>query len=120
MYQSGHDGGQFVFFKRQTQNDRWQGALHQNNEAGYLKYLDEYPNGDFVLQAEENMRNLADEKAWQLGFETGPIGYLMQWVSLALFRGPEFVAKYWQRPGQARNGPWLQIPGFGLRSELIE
>ncbi len=64
MYQSGHDGGQFVFFKRQTEKDRWEAALHQNSEAAYLKYLNEFSGGKFVKQAEQNLRDLADEKAW--------------------------------------------------------
>ena len=34
-------------------------------ETGYLKYLNEYPDGQFVELAEENMRRLADEKAWK-------------------------------------------------------
>ncbi len=65
IYQSGHEGGQFVFFKRQTEKDRWLASLHQNTETGYLKYLNEYPDGQFVQIAEENMYALADEKAWK-------------------------------------------------------
>lgn len=64
MYQSGHDGGQFVFFKRQTEKDRWEAALYQNSEAAYLKYLNEFSGGKFIKQAEQNLRDLADEKAW--------------------------------------------------------
>ena len=69
MFQSGHDGGQFVFFKRQTEKDRWLSAFSQNTEAGYLKYLDEYPNGQFSQQAEQNMLDLADEKAWKIAMK---------------------------------------------------
>ena len=33
LFQSGHQGGQFVFLKRQTEKDDWQAALMQNTEG---------------------------------------------------------------------------------------
>jgi Caspase domain len=65
LYQVGHKGGQFVFLKRQTEKDEWEAALTQNTEGGYLTYLDKYPNGLFVKEAEQKLFFIADEKEWK-------------------------------------------------------
>ena len=65
LYQSGHQGGQFVFLKRQTEKDDWQTALKQNTEGSYLAYLNKYPSGQFEKDAEQKLVEIADEKEWQ-------------------------------------------------------
>ena len=65
LYQAGHEGGQFVFFKRQTEKDDWHVALKQNTEGSYLAYLNKYSNGQFEKEAEQKLVEIADEKEWQ-------------------------------------------------------
>jgi hypothetical protein len=65
LYQSGHEGGQFVFLKRQTEKDDWTNAVRLNTEGVYLAYLKKYPNGQFEKEAEEKLIEIADEKEWK-------------------------------------------------------
>ena len=65
LYQAGHQGGQFVFLKRQTEKDDWQTALTQNTEGSYLAYLNKYPTGQFEKEAEQKLAEVADEKEWR-------------------------------------------------------
>ena len=64
LYQSGHEGGQFVFVKRQTEKDDWATALRLDTEGGYLSYLEKYPQGRFEKDAEKKLEEIADEREW--------------------------------------------------------
>ena len=61
----GHKGGQFIFIPKNDEESEWKIALQRNTEWAYLNYLDKYPQGEFVKEAEKRLKELADEKEWQ-------------------------------------------------------
>ncbi len=61
---SGHEGGQFVFIKKQSEKGDWETALAHNNEVSYKAYLDKYPAGKYEEQANQKLIVLTDEKEW--------------------------------------------------------
>ena len=65
LFQSGHEGGQFIFFKKQSERDDWQNALLINTEGMYVRYLNKYPDGQFVDAAELKLEQIADENEWK-------------------------------------------------------
>lgn len=65
LFQSGHQGGQFVFWKRQTERDDWKKAQQINSEAAYLLFLEKHPKGVYTNQAEDALLHIADAKEWQ-------------------------------------------------------
>ena len=80
LFQAGHGGGQFIFFKKQTERDDWQSALLKNTEGGYLAYLDKYENGQFVPEAEAKLLVIADEKEWQVATLQDAAFYYRQYL----------------------------------------
>ena len=64
LYQAGHEGGQFVFRRRQIEADLWATALQTDTEGSFLNYLKQYPDGQFVGEAEKHLTELADQRAW--------------------------------------------------------
>ena len=80
LFQAGHGGGQFIFFKKQTERDDWQAALQKNTEGGYLAYLDKYENGQFTEEAESKLLAIADEKEWQLATSHDAVYYYRQYL----------------------------------------
>jgi len=64
LYQTGHEGGQFVFRRRQTEADARNTALQINTEGSWLAYLNQYPNGQFADEADKRLADIADERAW--------------------------------------------------------
>ncbi|MEO5582539.1 MAG: caspase family protein, partial [Saprospiraceae bacterium] len=64
LFQAGHGGGQFVFVKKQTEKDEWQSALNNSDEGSFLEYLNKYPDGKFVKEAEQKLIDIADENEW--------------------------------------------------------
>ena len=58
------EGGQFVFVKKQTEKDDWDNAQAINSEVSYVDYITKYPNGAFVKEAKQKLRNVEDECAW--------------------------------------------------------
>lgn len=64
LFQAGHAGGQFVFVKRQTEKEEWASAVRNNTEGSYLEYLNKYPQGLFVKEAEHKLVDIADENEW--------------------------------------------------------
>lgn len=65
LFQAGHAGGQFVFVKKQTEKEEWASAVRNNNEGSYLEYLNKYPKGLFVQEAEQKLVDIADESEWE-------------------------------------------------------
>ena len=65
LKQSGHDGGRFIFFKKQSERDDWQTALQLHTESAYLNYLDKYSRGEFVQEAKKKLNEIADEAEWR-------------------------------------------------------
>ncbi len=65
LFQAGHAGGQFVFVKKQTEKEEWASAVTNNNEGSYLEYLNKYPKGLFVQEAEQKLVDIADESEWE-------------------------------------------------------
>ncbi len=90
LFQAGHGGGQFIFFKKQTERDEWQAALMKNTEGGYLAYLDKYENGQFAAEAEAKLLDIADEKEWQLATLHDAVFYYRQY--LRKFRNGKYTA----------------------------
>ncbi len=80
LNQAGHSGGQFIFFKKQTERDDWQAALAKNTEGGYLAYLDKYENGQFEKDAEAKLLDIADEKEWNLTISHDAAYYYRQYL----------------------------------------
>ena len=80
LFGAGHQGGQFVFFKKQTERDDWQAALSKNTEGAYLAYLDKYGNGQFEHEAEAKLLAIADEKEWQLATLQDAAFYYRQYL----------------------------------------
>ncbi|MEP7322143.1 MAG: carboxypeptidase-like regulatory domain-containing protein [Saprospiraceae bacterium] len=64
LFQAGHGGGQFVFVKKQTEKDEWQSALNHPDEGSFLEYLNKYPEGKFVKEADQKLADIADENEW--------------------------------------------------------
>ncbi len=64
LFDAGHQGGQFVFMKRQTEKDDWTATLRQNTDSAYLIFIEKYPNSAFLAKANENLEAFADEKEW--------------------------------------------------------
>jgi Caspase domain len=60
----GEDGGQFVFVKKQTEKDEWESALRHNTEGSYWEYKNKYPNGKFVKEAKQKLKDIGDGNAW--------------------------------------------------------
>lgn len=65
LFQAGHAGGQFVFVKKQTEKEEWASATRNNTEGSYLEYLNKYPQGLFVKEAEHKLVDIADETEWE-------------------------------------------------------
>ncbi len=64
IFEVGHKGGQFVFVKKQTEKEVWAAALANHDEGSYLDYLGRYPKGKFLNEAEQKLKDIADENEW--------------------------------------------------------
>jgi len=64
IFATDSDGGQFVFVKKQTEKDVWEWALSQNTAGSYVEYKNKYPEGKFVIEAKQKLKDLGDEEAW--------------------------------------------------------
>ncbi len=64
LYQAGHEGGQFVFRRRQTEDDFWATTQKVGTEGSLLAYLHRYPEGTYAAEAERQLHTLADKNAW--------------------------------------------------------
>ncbi len=62
---SGHQGGQFVFLKKQTDTDDWESALRRNAKAGFLAYRRKYPKGRYIKMVGPKLDELEEEEAWR-------------------------------------------------------
>ena len=62
---AGHEGGQFIFVKKQTERDDWHRAVTLNTEVAFLTYLDKYPEGVHNDEAEKKLFDIADDAAWR-------------------------------------------------------
>jgi formylglycine-generating enzyme required for sulfatase activity len=65
----GHEvGAEFVFFKKETEDPEkalWATILAQNTEGGYLKFLRQFPRGEFAEEAEKRLEELEEKTAWE-------------------------------------------------------
>jgi Caspase domain len=61
---TGHEGGQFVFIRKQAEKEVWESALARNTEGSYGAYLDKYPGGKYEKEANQKLIDLADDKEW--------------------------------------------------------
>ena len=88
---SGHEGGQFIFVKKQTERDDWHRALSFNTEGAFLFYLGKYPDGIYRDEADEKLFDIADNKAWYNAAQTDePFSYRKY---LQKFRNGKYVAQ---------------------------
>ena len=65
LFQSGHEGGQFIFFKKQTERDDWHNAVIINTEAAYSNYLEKYTGGAYVDEAYLKLNEVGDNNEWK-------------------------------------------------------
>ncbi|MEO1514683.1 MAG: caspase family protein [Bacteroidota bacterium] len=67
LFQTGHDGGQFIFFPKNQDKGIFQNALAQNTIEAYQKFIDEFPESPLRKEAEHKMKALQrarEEAAW--------------------------------------------------------
>ncbi|MBK7372042.1 MAG: hypothetical protein IPJ09_11480 [Saprospiraceae bacterium] len=60
------DGGQFVFVKKQTEQDDWATARREDDEGACLAYQKKYPAGKYYQDADQRLQVLGDENEWKL------------------------------------------------------
>ncbi|MBK9930022.1 MAG: caspase family protein [Saprospiraceae bacterium] len=62
----GEYGGQFIFVKKQTEQDDWATARREDDEGAYLAYQKKYPAGKYYQDADQRLQVLGDENEWKL------------------------------------------------------
>lgn len=62
----GHKNGQFVFHPRASKEELlWQKACQSDDILGYDNYLQAFPQGEYVKEAEKRLRKAEDKAAWE-------------------------------------------------------
>ncbi|MEM9931267.1 MAG: caspase family protein, partial [Bacteroidota bacterium] len=60
----GHQGGQYVFRRRSSEDGFWERCVAQNTSLAYDAYLVQYPNGKYTANAEQALGLLEEEEIW--------------------------------------------------------
>ncbi len=60
----GHKGGQFFFHLKKNEPADWALAKETNTIAGYHHYLDKYPDGKHIKEANVIIEELQEERLW--------------------------------------------------------
>lgn len=66
LFGVGHDGGQYVFRLVGSETNIWERCLAEHSLAAFNAYLDRFPNGPHVGDALQHIKNLEEQKEWQL------------------------------------------------------
>lgn len=62
---SGDFGGEFIFHLRKEEGTFWSEADEQNTVKAYQDYLDAFPTGLYVVQAQRRITKLREDEVWQ-------------------------------------------------------
>jgi uncharacterized protein (TIGR02145 family) len=69
LYQGNHEGGEYVFWLRQTDNKEeakaWEKAKKENSLTAYNKFLDVHLQGQFADEAIARIREIEEQSAWK-------------------------------------------------------
>lgn len=62
----GHKRGQFIFRRNKTEGHVWAEAQQTNTPEAYRHYLSLFPAAAYAQEAQQQLQQLAGDKAWQL------------------------------------------------------
>lgn len=61
----GDEGGEFAFHLKVDEVEAWAVCKNENSIAGYQSFLQEFPQGHFRQEAQQNLAFLEEELAWE-------------------------------------------------------
>ncbi len=65
LYKVGDMDGEFVFRLKKDEDADWKDAVADNSLTAYQSYLDTYPEGRYIADAQDRIIKLSAEKWWQ-------------------------------------------------------
>jgi hypothetical protein len=80
LFGAGHQGGQFIFHKAETESSAWQYAVNQDNTLIYYNFLEKYPNSKYQAEALEKMRAAEDRNDWNNAKRLGGLSDFMSYL----------------------------------------
>ncbi|MCB0582477.1 MAG: translation initiation factor IF-2 N-terminal domain-containing protein [Phaeodactylibacter sp.] len=73
LFGAGHEGGQYVFRLRASEETTWEDAAKENSVRAYNRYLARFPRGKRADEALARLQALEDEQEWQRAERIGRI-----------------------------------------------
>ena len=78
----GDEGGEFVFHLKITEDEIRAAVIDANTAEEYAKYIDYYPDGHHVIEAQTKLSQLTDEVDWKRALELSSSASLTQYLEI--------------------------------------
>ncbi len=103
---AGDEGGEFVFHLKVTEEEIWASVLNANTSDEYAKYIDYFPDGQYVLEARTKLSSLTDETDWKRAVETSTTTAMAAYLE-SHPRGEHYEEAFRKLEELEENDSWL-------------
>ena len=83
LFGVGHNGGQYVFCFKQSEDISWKSCKATNSIKGYFGYIKQYPRGKYAKEALQRIKSLEEDFAWKKALDRDKLSdyshYLIQY-----------------------------------------
>ncbi len=80
LFGAGHEGGQFIFRKEESESLSWQNAVNQDVAIAYYNFIEKYPGSKYQTDAFAKMQAAEDRDDWNNAKRLGGLSDFMSYL----------------------------------------